>query len=202
MTDTLLYRKNMNENEIKQKIEKKKEKQKFYYDRSAKLLPTLNVGDTVIFKKKSKEWNYGTIVGTVNGKSYIVRDSFNYHFRRNRRFIAKSMNTGFNTSDLLFEESLIRNENEGDDREEIQIVVPRQNVIGNPSPVIPVVGPSVDLDNMSDHYDTAESDTSETDGVLDGALASPVQTEVLASPTQSRTTRSGRVSRPPQRYGW
>lgn len=53
-----------------------------------------------------KEWHYGKVVGTVNGRSYIIRDSFDNYFRRNRRFIAKTQNNDFNASDLCFEENI------------------------------------------------------------------------------------------------
>lgn len=102
VSKALLCRNNLNESHIEEKIKIKKEKQKFYYDRNAKELPVLNVNDLIIFKKSGKEWNYGTIVGKVNDRSYIIRDSFDNHFRRNRRFIAKTKNIGFNSSDLLY----------------------------------------------------------------------------------------------------
>lgn len=115
----------LDEVQIKIKMEEKREKQKYYYNRNAKSLPVLSVGDLVIFKKNGKEWHYGTIVAKFNDRSYIIKDSFDNHFRRNRRFIAKTVNADFNASDLLYEENLISQDgNATNSFKEIQIVDP------------------------------------------------------------------------------
>lgn len=111
----------MNEAAIQEKISKKKEKQKYYYDRNVRSLPSLNLNDLVIFKKNNKEWHYGKIVGIVNDRSYIIQDTFQNHFRRNRRFTAKTKNNEFNASDLLFEENV--KSGHLDNAPEIQIIV-------------------------------------------------------------------------------
>ena len=59
-----------------------------------------------MFKKCGKEWNYGKIVSAFNKRSYIIRDTFDNYFRRNRRFIRKTKNGDFNASELLFEENV------------------------------------------------------------------------------------------------
>lgn len=51
VSGSLLVRKNLREEDIQQKIENKREKQKYYYDRNARSLPTLKIGDKIIFKK-------------------------------------------------------------------------------------------------------------------------------------------------------
>lgn len=61
------------------------------------------IGDRVIFKKNSKEWNYGVFFGIVNDRSYLIKDNLNHVFRRNRRFIAKTKNNALNPSEILFE---------------------------------------------------------------------------------------------------
>lgn len=103
VSEQLLIRK---ENKVQEKIKNKKEKQKYYYDRSAKSLPLLKLGDLIIFKKSGKQWHYGKIIGNVNNRSYIVQDSLDNYFRRNRRFIARTQNDDFNASDLVFEENV------------------------------------------------------------------------------------------------
>ncbi len=207
VSKALLCRNNLNESQVQQKIKEKRMKQKYYFDRSAKALPLLKVGDLVIFKKNSHEWNYGTIVGNVNDRSYIVKDSFDNHYRRNRRFIAKTKNSGFNASDMLFEEH-IKNGlyNDNSNMKEIQII---------PSPItghcdiqhhddttceaedslLPV---DIDTNNVSsDAYETAGSDESEAD--VDGhqEVIQPVPNQVQDN---HRSTRSGRIVRPPIRY--
>lgn len=101
ISDSLLTRNNLGEETVRNKLKEKKEKQKYYYDRNAKALPVLNLGDLIIFKKNGKEWNYGTIVGNVNGRSYIVKDNFENYFRRNRRFIAKTRNNEINGGEVF-----------------------------------------------------------------------------------------------------
>lgn len=209
ISSSLLVRKNTSENEIQKIIENKREKQRFYYDRYAKLLSPLNIDDGVIFKKNSKEWNYGTIVADVNGKSYVIRDSFGHHFRRNRRFIAKTKNTGFDTGELLLEEGVLTdgagmgNHNFN----QVQIVQPmEQSAYNQQNGAIDDVNgaePSVNLDDASmsssDEYDTADSHASGSD-----TEPEPVQQSVNAPPIQPEITvsRYGRLRRPREMYGF
>lgn len=104
MDETLLIRELLDERVVRDRIEKKRDLQKQYYDRSAKQLPMLKVGERVLFKKNSKEWHYGQIVRDVNGGSYVIKDNFENHFRRNRRFITQTTNNDLNSSDLLVED--------------------------------------------------------------------------------------------------
>lgn len=201
VSGSLLVRNNIVESKIKKTIEKKKERQKYYYDRSAKSLPVLNEGDLVIFKKNSKEWNYGKIIGNVNGSSYIIRDGLDNFFRRNRRFIAKTMNSDFNASELLFEENIKRDCNDPNKFKEIRIVPPaggnnaaHENNCEANEPELPV---EIDLNGSAstDEYETAGSDGSGTDSENEISMHEPV----LMDPYR---TRSGRTIRAPQRYGW
>lgn len=65
VSERMLVRNNVDKEVIQGKIQNKKEKQKYYYDRSVKSLPSSNLGDLVIFMKNGKEWHYGKIVGIV-----------------------------------------------------------------------------------------------------------------------------------------
>lgn len=152
----------------------------------------------VIFKKRGKEWHYGKIVGNVNGRSYIIRDSFDNHFRRNRRFIAKSRNEDFNASDLMFEENV--QSGSGINLPAIDIVRPQNNVnieldvTPPPNDVIAdELEQSVEIDN---NISVSEYETADTDSDASGGGDS--EPEV----TPTIRTRSGRISKPPQRYGW
>ena len=188
-------------------MENKKEKQKNYYNKGAKLLPMLNVGNTVIFKKNSKEWNYGIIVGNVNGKSYIIKDSFDRHFRRNRRFIAKTNNTEFNTSELLEEgvltDKVVKNNN---NLTKIQIVSPSEqaaninNEHGNDEVIETELSVNNDTSRSSlDEYNIADRNVSGSDSETEPELQSvnvpPIQSEF-------KTSRYGRVIRPAKMYGF
>lgn len=201
VSDSLLIKNKLTESEIREKLIQKKEKQKYYYDRNAKSLPVLNVGDLVIFKKNGKEWHYGTIVASFNDRSYIIKDSFNGHFRRNRRFIAKTQNKDFNASDLLFEENIRRNVENPDNYKPIQIVPPiiDENEQGNVGQAIGPVDCDVEEQLPVLNDSTASSDDYQTAG-SSGSEAEPEN--IITIKPDVRRTRSGRVSRPPQRYGW
>lgn len=200
----LLKRNNLNEEDIDRKIDKKRSNQKRYYDRLAKDLPVLNVGDKIIFKKNGKEWHYGQVTRKVNERSYIIRDYFGNHFRRNRRFISRSQNEGFNSSDQLFEENFERSK---DQPQHPIIVPPHLNTADN------TVNDSDQLTQAeSDHslagspnssiYYDADQDSFESDNepqmnMTDTENHSPPNSDDDNVPYR---TRSGRVVRPPSRY--
>lgn len=207
VSEQLLVRNDIKEDIIQEQIDKKKEKQKYYYDRNAKSLLQLNVGDLVIFKKNGKEWHYGKIVGLVNDRSYIIKDAFDNHFRRNRRFIARTKNEDFNAGDLLFEENI--KSGYSNNLPEIQIARPivnfnepiqneetPMNIVIADEPELPVEVEIQDYHNSSSEYETAGSDDSDTN------MGS--ETEIIPEPviTDTYRTRSGRAVRPPQRYDW
>ncbi|XP_053686073.1 uncharacterized protein LOC128735615 [Sabethes cyaneus] len=205
--ETLLIRQSLDERQVRGRIEQKRMAQKQYYDRSARQLPPLKVGDRVLFKKSSKEWHYGQIVRDVNGRSYVLKDNFENHFRRNRIFITQTTNDGFNSSDLLVEED-----------------APNDQHLTVPRPL-----------NRSNHYNQNEHSSEilhsgnslgsrcSRDGVLEESLHGPEaldscvkpSTEVLDSSQQMhsssqdvsspetcpRVTRTGRTVVPPKRYG-
>lgn len=207
----LLIRNELLEQMVQEKINNKKEEQKYYYDRNARSLPSLQVGDLVIFKKNGKDWHYGTIVAIFNDRSYIVRDGFDNYFRRNRRFIAKTKNSDFNASDLCYEENV--KSGSLNDLPEIRIVKPttdnvRQNNRNvsqqneNPTEIVIVdepelsAEPIIEQDYSSSEYETAGSDGSEASGGSDNDISIEPANE------EHYRTRSGRIVRPPKRYGW
>ena len=69
----------------------KHRKQKTYYDRSAKELPSLNKGDTVRVKphanQQSKEWKKAQVLRQVNTRSYKVQQEDGRIFIRNRKHL-------------------------------------------------------------------------------------------------------------------
>lgn len=93
INSTLLLREQLPEEIIKNKLIKKRERQKLYYDRQTRPLSKLDIDNKVIFKKNSK-WCYGKIVGQVNDHSFLVLDiSTGQIFRRNRRHLAVTLNS-------------------------------------------------------------------------------------------------------------
>lgn len=199
ISGSLLTRNNVTEDSVQEKIQRKKERQKYYYDRNGKSLPEINVGEFVIFKKDSKGWQYGVVVERISDRSYIIKDSCDRLFRRNLRFIARTSNVDFDTGDLL-EENIgsgcdgcvpegcavpesprgLRDDGNGLERS-IELDVP--------------LGASVqESGHTEDGSKGTESDVCSEAGVQGEGMGS--KEEVV---TEVRT-RSGRVVRPPKRY--
>ena len=69
----------------------KHRKQKTYYDRSAKELPSLNKGERVRVKphasQQSKEWKKAQVLRQVNTRSYKVQQEDGRIFIRNRKHL-------------------------------------------------------------------------------------------------------------------
>ena len=61
--------------DVMHKVKYKRQKAKMYYDRKAKDLPELEIGQTVRVNPKTdpeKKWRYGTCVETLTKRSYLV----------------------------------------------------------------------------------------------------------------------------------
>lgn len=173
--------------------------QRYYYNRGARNLPALQIGDRVIFKKNGKEWNYGCIIGVANDRSYIIRDNFDKHFRRNRRFIAKSFNNEIEGGAFLFDDNIVAQQNK---------TVINDNAIYNEIRIMPSCNNN--RDTAASHMDEPEipvanetnlsSEESTAAGTDDSeVLMSDQETTVDGSSLESSNyyrTRSGRESRP------
>lgn len=212
----LLQRENISEEIVQNKIKEKRVKQKYYYDKNARALPVLSMGDLVIFKKTSKEWIYGRIIGIVNDRSYLIKDNFDNVFRRNRRFIAKTKNNNLDMSEMLYEENIRHNvmQNVPETLEEIQIIPPcvrtHQENMNQSNETNCEVDESelpayVSEPDSSDEYQTASSSDSEAElvcnnePVVDGNNANNSNSNYNDN---QRRTHSSRAVKPPQRYGW
>ena len=94
-------------NGVTQKIEKKRKKAKFYYDRTARKLPELVIGDHVRLEPRPNDrdrtWKSGTCISKVSPSSYLV-DCEGTVRRRNRKFI-RSTNEKSWCDDLEIPES-------------------------------------------------------------------------------------------------
>lgn len=60
-----------------------------YYNRNARDLRPLSIGDQVIFWRLGNVWSTGVILTTKSQNSYIVKDTKGVTFHRNRKFIKK-----------------------------------------------------------------------------------------------------------------
>lgn len=193
--ELLLFRNSIDESEIGERIKKKRKKQKEYFDRNAKTLPELQLGDRIIFKKTDKKWYYGKIVQNINGRSYVIKDNNNNYFRRNRRFIVKSKNS-VSDPEMLFEEGISHcNENlplctprleRNDERES---VAPSCSLNENRMPVTREAISNDETVTITEN----NSNTLERDEAMDAGTSS-------SQPYYQ--TRSGRLVIPPKLYGF
>lgn len=124
-------------------------------NRNCTILETLEVGDSVIFKKdpKSNVWNSGKIVRIgPEPRSYIIKDNIGM-YRRNRKVIKKSSNSPFihnsddnyyiikepeaQNPDLMLHDEVIPVNNTDNN---VNVPVIPQNIVKEP--IIPLPGPS------------------------------------------------------------
>ena len=75
------------ERHTQKKVEERKNREKWYYDRGAKDLKELKPGDVVRIKMqdKDKEWVKAKVTEKVDSRSYAVRTEDGMLYRRNRR---------------------------------------------------------------------------------------------------------------------
>lgn len=210
----LLVHAGFNNKEIRSKLVNKRSKQKYYYDRSSRDVPALNRGEKVLFKKNGKEWHYGEIVRNANERSYVLKDSFGNHFHRNRRFITRTTNEGFNPSDVLYEEDAHKSGSYSKNqpfpvRVDPATPVSQQNEANTPPRCIPPHEPILSDCESSDsscYHDTRQDsfasdsdvDVSDASYPIDGNQSACSQTRDTSQ--RFYQTRSGRTVRPPRRY--
>ena len=199
MTEQILHRINIKEDTIETKFEKKKEKQKFYFDRNARNLPVLEIGDRIIFKKTKEEWNYGIIVENINGRSYIIKDNYENYFRRNRRFIVKTKNNKYNPSEILYEDHVRTFEQDNANQlEPISITPSTNNKMEIPRLDSGLESnPSLNNNNLRTTSDTSVLRDAGSAN-REEPLRANIPENVINSPYR---TKSGRVSAPPNRLG-
>jgi hypothetical protein len=69
---------------VRTKLETKRAHEKEYYDRTAKSLPTLTVGQSIHIQQKDKTWRPGTVLKRIGDRSFIVNSQGGF-YRRNRQ---------------------------------------------------------------------------------------------------------------------
>ena len=78
----------------------KQEKQKHYFDQHAKHLPTLEKGDRIRVQMGS-HWKPGVVTEHAETpRSYRIRTDEGREYRRNRRALIKSPESGLSTTDI------------------------------------------------------------------------------------------------------
>lgn len=127
------------------------------------------------------------MVGIVSDSFYLIKDTMDKFFRRNRRHLAKTKNQNFDPSELLLEDETLTTEN-----------MPKQAII------VPPVVENFQPDKSFESFDSFHSLSSDEE--LDQRQRSESYSEMsqlmVDRSLTDVTTRSGRVVRPPIRYGY
>ena len=76
--------------EVPELIKHRRQKAKLHYDKSAKPLPELEIGDSVVLQplQAKAKWDSGSCVGKAGPRSYIIETDKGL-YRRNRKFVRK-----------------------------------------------------------------------------------------------------------------
>ena len=75
--------------DVSENIKLKRQKSKLQFDKSAKLLPELNIGDPIRLQPQNPKmpWSKGSCVAKVGPRSYLIESNDGAIYRRNRKFI-------------------------------------------------------------------------------------------------------------------
>ena len=94
---------NIDHQEVQNKLKEKQLNQKQYYDRTAKDLPQLKIGDSVLVQQ-GQTWKRAEVVDRVNERSYLVKDELGTVLRRNRKFLnPTTVRPNFNLANDLYD---------------------------------------------------------------------------------------------------
>ncbi|MGH0123729.1 UNVERIFIED_CONTAM: hypothetical protein FKN15_013595 [Acipenser sinensis] len=93
------------------KLRQLKHRQKFYFDRTAKPLPPLNVDDRVrVFNTERREWTReGTVLQEVAPRSYTVLTDAGAVVRRNRTQLLKTPSHSTQDNHVVAQDDLLTN---------------------------------------------------------------------------------------------
>ena len=80
----------INHSIVRSKLENKRALQKKYYDKTAKSLPPLEVGQGINIQQKDKTWRPGTVLKKVGNRSFIVNSEGGFYRRNRQQLIHRS----------------------------------------------------------------------------------------------------------------
>ena len=99
-TNAQLQPKVLDPHKVMEKLRLKQEKQKHYFDQHAKHLPTLEKGDRIRVQMGS-HWKPGVVTEHAETpRSYRIRTDEGREYRRNRRALMKSPESGLSATDI------------------------------------------------------------------------------------------------------
>lgn len=167
---------------VSHRLETNRDKQKEYYDKTSKDLPSLKKNEIVLFKK-NQLWEKGKVIDKYNDRSYIVKDSYGNEFRRNRKLINKT-NIPFNNFnenfELIYEDVFDEIKNNSSD--DITLL-PSDNIALNTTVILDDIVPDNDLSSTyNDMYNI---------------LLEILESVENISSISKTVTRSSRVVKPP-----
>ena len=75
---------------VKDKLQQNKICEKISYDKNAKALPQLNIGDSARIQYQNKTWQPALVTDKHNDRSYTVETPEGVSYRRNRQHLLKT----------------------------------------------------------------------------------------------------------------
>ncbi|XP_048747335.2 uncharacterized protein K02A2.6-like [Ostrea edulis] len=122
-THEALLKPHIKTRKIRTALVNKQNQQKIYYDRNARELPNLKVGDNVNIQSENKPWKEGVIVQKCpEPRSYVV-ESEGVEYRRNQRHLMKNSETdksGEGNNTEIESDNAAVNDNAQNDIEHVQ----------------------------------------------------------------------------------
>lgn len=174
--------------EVSQKLKLQKAKESLYYNKGAKELEELCPGDIVRLQPstsqygKKKDWTQARVEGKVDIRSYQVRTEDGRVYRRNRRHLRHTHEVMPNSDPGT---TLLP-----------RPVVPRSTTANASDKIllVPSATPSTNLSTDESNTKPVQTDKSQTDHPVETAQSKQAPLPPV------KTTRCGRVVRPPSRY--
>ena len=75
---------------VRERLSSSKTKSKIHYDKNAKSLPPLDIGESARIQSKNLKWKQAVVTDKHNDRSYTVQTPDGASYRRNRRHLLKT----------------------------------------------------------------------------------------------------------------
>ena len=118
---------------VTEKLKLKRQKAKWYHDRSSRILPEIEIGQDVRIAslQKNQTWKTGTCIEKLSDRSYVVKtNSDSQVLRRNREFLKPAEQPAATTQ----RQTVVVTESQPTKRD-VQTPLPEQKQMSTPSPL-------------------------------------------------------------------
>ena len=89
-----------NDGNVNVELQRRQDKQKYYYDRNAKPLQPLVKEEPIrVWKEETKRWEPAKVINAENARSYNIETADGQTYRRNRRHLRPDHSTSVNNQD-------------------------------------------------------------------------------------------------------